>query len=292
VVSAADLDGLVLDLRLLLTLVESSLRRATMNQGGLTSAQDFTMTTHLYCVLPHHHLRGSVPRGLNGVSGGAVRALSLEGLVAWVSDIRQGVPISIDGVKAHDAVVEAALETGSTPVPARFGQRFENDEACRAALASRAPSVESLLETMQGLVEMSVIIAPSTTRMIGDLEPLLPEMLGVETGAADPQYLTTLRKRELRTGEINRLTDVIAAELSEAAGPYVQRAMVHQTATPLPLRTVSHLVKRSDLDAYRAAVSGVRSGDGFRLLFIGPRAPYSFCALTAEGGAHGMNLAD
>jgi hypothetical protein len=259
---------------------------------GFTSARGFTMTTHLYCVLPHHHLRGAVPPGLNGVSGGAVRALPLNGLVAWVSDIGPGVPVSIDGVKAHDAVVEAALETGSTPVPARFGQRFENDEACGAALASRAPSVESLLETMQGFVEMAVIIAPSTSRMIGDLEPLLPEMLEVETGAADPLYLATLRKRELRTGVINRLTDAIAAELSEAAGPYVQRALVHQTATPLPLRTVSHLVKRSDVDAYRAAVSRVRGGDQFRLLFIGPRAPYSFSALTAEGGAHGMNLAD
>ena len=75
----------------------------------------------------------------------AVRALPVDGIVAWVSDVERGVPVSIDGVRAHDAVVEAALETGATPVPARFGQRFDNDDACRAALASRAASVETLL---------------------------------------------------------------------------------------------------------------------------------------------------
>jgi hypothetical protein len=108
------------------------------------------------------------------VEGERVRALPVNGLVAWVSDVARGVPVTVDGVKAHDAVVEAALETGSTPVPARFGQRFDDDEACRAALNSRGPTVETLLATMQGLVEMTLLITPSTRRMIRDLEPVIP----------------------------------------------------------------------------------------------------------------------
>jgi len=37
----------------------------------------------------------------------------------------------------------------------------------------------------------------------------------------------------------------------------------------------------------------VERGREFQFLVIGPRAPYSFCALRADtGGLHGMNLAD
>ena len=35
--------------------------------------------------------------------------------------------------------------TGATPVPARYGQRFDDDAACRSALVGRAASIESLL---------------------------------------------------------------------------------------------------------------------------------------------------
>src|SRR5262245_60128268 len=123
------------------------------------------MTTHLYCVLPHA-MRAAIPAGLSGLAGARVRALPVDGLVAWVSDVAREMPVSLDGVHAHDAVVEAALETGSTPVPARFGQRFDDDDACRAALANRSMSVESLLADVQGFVEMTLIITPSTRRML------------------------------------------------------------------------------------------------------------------------------
>jgi hypothetical protein len=249
------------------------------------------MTTHLYCVLPHQF--EVIPSGLSGVAGARVRALSVEGLVAWVSDAARSVVASIEGIRAHNDVVEAAMETGSTPVPARFGQRFDDDEACRAALESRSPSVERLIETMQGFVEMTVLITPSTRRMIHDLEPVIPEMLDTHTVGAGRRYLDTLRKREARTGEISVATDDLAEELGAAAKPYVVRTLAHHTVTPMPLRTVSHLVARDHIAAYREALERVANAGDYRFLVIGPRAPYSFCALSEDaGGAHGMNLAD
>ena len=249
------------------------------------------MTTHLYCVLPHQ-LRGAIPSGLSGVSGKTVRALPVDGLVAWVSDVEREVAVSTEGIRAHNDVVEAAMQTGSTPVPARYGQRFDDDEACRAALASRSASVESLLATMQGLVEMTVIITPSTGKMIRELEPVLPEMFDTEAEGAGRRYLDTLRKREARTGAINHGTDEIGDRVAAAAEPIVRKTLVHQTLTPLPLRTVSHLVARADVARYNEAIGAVAGGAEFRLLVIGPRAPYSFCALSSEaGGTHGMNLA-
>jgi hypothetical protein len=250
------------------------------------------MSTHLYCVLPSDALV-SIPSGLTGVAGGSVRALPVDGVVAWVSDVEREVPVSIDGVRAHDAVVEAALESGSTPVPARFGQRFADDDACKAALASRGASVESLLSSMQGLVEMTIIITPSTRRMIRELEPVIPEMFEPAVRGSGRRYLETLRSREAETGAVAHATDGLARRLADATSHVVRRSLVHQTATPIPLRTISHLLAREGVDEFKRAVATVERGREFQFLVIGPRAPYSFCALKSDSrGMHGMNLAD
>ena len=140
---------------------------------------------------------------------------------------------------------------------------------------------------------MTLIITPSTGRMVSELEPILPEMFDSNSDGVGRRYLDTLRKREMRTGEINEATDHVAEALDEAARPFIRRSLAHQAVTPLPLRTISHLIARSDVEAYQTAVRAVEGEAGFRFLVIGPRAPYSFCGLTAgAAGAHGMNLAD
>jgi len=252
------------------------------------------MTTHLYCLLPHE-VDASVPPGLSGITGAAVRAISVERMVAWVSDVAREIPfLTLVGgdVQAHDAVVEAALETGSTPVPARFGQRFDDDAACAAAIASRAASVESVLADIQGCVEMTLIVTPSTRRMIRELEPVIPEILEPEIHGAGRKYLETLVRREATTGAVRGAIEELAHGLGAAVGGLVRRTVVHDTVTPLPLRTISHLIARRDVAGYKEAVSGVQMSKEFRYLVIGPRAPYSFSALSNAGGAHGMKLAD
>jgi hypothetical protein len=237
-------------------------------------------------------MRGALPAGLAGLAGERVRTLMVDGLVAWVSDVERAVPVSVDGVRAHDAVVEAALETGTTPVPARFGQRFESDDACCEALRSRAASVESLLADVHGTVEMTLIITPSTRRMIRDLEPVLPEMFDSETEGPGRRYLDSLRRREATTGAIKSAMDELVRSLGRAAGSLVRRMTVLEQVSRLPFRTISHLIPRDQVAEYKAAVAGVEAGGELRFLVIGPRAPYSFSSLTDTGGRHGMNLAD
>jgi hypothetical protein len=264
------------------------------------------MSTHLYCVLPHQMRgTGTIPPGLSGVDGCRVRELAVDRLVAWVSDIARKLPtpsrapqlaegpIWFNGLQEHDAVVEAALETGTTPVPARFGQRFLDDDACRAALVSRAASVESLLDTMQGFVEMTVIITPSTRRMLRDLEPVIPEILAPRQSGAKSRHVETLRSGEAATHAITDATDDLAERIRAATVDVVRRSTVHGSVTPMPLRTISHLVARDDIARYKDGMDAVQSGPEFRFLVIGPRAPYSFCGLGEEsGGRHGMNLAE
>jgi hypothetical protein len=250
------------------------------------------MKTHLYCVLPQDD-RLNLPSGLSGVAGARVRAIPVDGVVAWVSDVERDVPVSVDGVRAHDAVVEAALEMGSTPVPARFGQRFADDDACRDALSSRAASVERLVTTVQGFVEMTLVLTPSTRRMLRDLQPVLPEMFDLDSSGTGRRYLEALREREDATGAVRSALDELAHQLGVATSAWVVRSATHDQVTRLPLRTISHLIARGSIPQYRRAVDEVKPGGEFRFLLIGPRAPYSFCSLAGEPvGTHGMKLAD
>ncbi|MFI5229162.1 MAG: GvpL/GvpF family gas vesicle protein [Gemmatimonadales bacterium] len=252
------------------------------------------MSTHLYCVLPSG--RRPIPRGLKGIEGERIRAMPIDGVLAWVSNVERRLAVSVSGIRAHDAVVEAALETGVTPVPARFGQRFDDDDACRDALSSRSASIEALLGRVQGYVEMTLIITPSTGKMLRDLKPMIPDASqseSAETPGAGREYLETLRAREEATGVIRAAIDELAQRLTEAARRHVHRSAVHEQFTRLPLRTLSHLIPRDAVDQYKEALRPVPTSREFRFLVIGPRAPYSFCALNAgDGGAHGMKLAD
>jgi len=250
------------------------------------------MKTHLYCVLPQDE-RIELPDGLSGVAGARVRAIPVDGVVAWVSDVERDVPVSVEGVRAHDAVVEAALEMGSTPVPARFGQRFADDAACRDALSSRAASVERLVTTVQGFVEMTLVLTPSTRRMLRDLQPVLPEMFDLDSSGTGRRYLEALRAREEATGAVRSALDELAAQLDAATRDWVVRSAAHDQVTKLPLRTISHLIARASIRQYRRALRAVKADGEFRFLLIGPRAPYSFCSLAGEPvGTHGMKLAD
>jgi len=248
---------------------------------------------HLYCIVPNARRGAVAPMpGLSGVSSSRVRALPLGTFSAWVSDVERGMPVHLDGVKAHDSVIEAALATGNTPVPARFGQRFEDDEACMAALQRRAEPVSALLDMVSGQVEMTLLIAPSTSRMLRDLEPVLPTSASSSPHGPGRSYLESLRSREDSAGQVRAGAAAFAQRVSEAVEQFVHRTTEHQPVTRLPMLTVSHLITRAAVDEYRTMAQSVPPGAEFRLLVIGPRAPYSFCALRADdGGGHGMNLA-
>jgi hypothetical protein len=252
------------------------------------------MSVHLYCVLPRR-AGTTIPADLQGVDGAPVRAIDAGGMVLWVSDVAHQGPVTIDGVKAHDGVVEAALEAGSTPVPARFGQRFANDDACRAAVAARAESLTDLLAAMDGMVEMTLILTPSTRQMIREIQPVLPELAAAAEPGAGTRYMERLRARESGNAAVRGALDALGRRLADATEGFIRRSAVHEQMTRMPFRTISHLVSREVVEQYSAAARSVMPSGDLRFLVVGPRAPYSFCAfgaLGAGGATHGMKLAD
>lgn len=254
------------------------------------------MSTHLYCIVPPGGL-AAMPPGLTGIDGAPVRALSIDRVVAWVSDMQPRPRVAglvsdtaIAGIREHDTVVETALATGVTPVPARFGQRFTNDGACADGITRNASAISALLATVQGFVEMTLILAPSTRRVVADLVPVLPEMVGEGAGK---KYLESLRAREAATGSVRQALDALAQRLSEAAQDFVRRVSVHEDLAKMPMRAISHLIPRDLVDHYRESVGAVHPTADYRFIVVGPRAPYSFATLTdSAGGSHGLRLAE
>jgi hypothetical protein len=233
-----------------------------------------------------------MPAGLAGIGAAPVRTLATDAIVAWVSDTASPSERSIEGIRAHNDVVQAALETGITPAPVRFGHRFADDAACRDALDRIAPSVADVLSALQGYVEMTLILTPSTGRMLRDLQPVIPQLLIEGTGPGK-RYLETLRAREAATGTVRRAMDALTQRLGDAVQRIVRRSSTHEDLPRMPLRTISHLVARDLIDAYREALAAVKAGSEFRFLVVGPRAPYSFCGIGPSGDEHhGIKLAD
>lgn len=257
------------------------------------------MPTWLYALLPPGS--SAPPPALAGVGSARVRALRTRVADAWVSDAPgEGSARDVTAARAHDAVVQSALDTGVTPVPARFGQRFPSDQACVAALEREAARLEALLERVHGMVEMSVIarLGPGGPGGYGGPPPIATcdsepqnappaSRAAVPTGAthgAGRAYLMA-RKAELALEQnLQRSASALRARVTAALQPLKREEAVRYAPPPAATLTLSHLIARDAVDRYRSALAGLREGPGSPpLAIVGPTAPYRFAELPDAG---------
>jgi len=237
------------------------------------------MPTYLYCLLTSAADLESVPATARGIGGSSVRALSTGALEAWVSTVSSPSPAAtVEAVREHDAVVSAALATGRTPLPARFGQLWPSDAACVAAIAERAADFERALRRMSGLVEMTVCTLPPTR--VGP--PGAPGAAGRREDAgrdARPgrAYLEQLRARADHERHLRGALEALRARVSGAVRPVSRGevAEIRGSNDALSL-AVSYLVERGREGEFRRAIEEVSREATTRLVVAGPRAPYSF----------------
>lgn len=242
------------------------------------------MRTHLYCLLPAAS-RDALPEATSGIDGAPVRSLVFGEIVAWVSDVAYRSSTPISSVRAHDAVIAAALSTGSTPLPARFGQRFPDDEACRSALGKRYPALATAVDAIQGFVEMTLLLTLAAPRE-EDLQPLPPA--GAELGTGR-RYLEMLRAREDTARKFSENLDHLSDGLVAAVRGFIRQSSV-QDGVKRPFRTISHLIEREDVAAYTEAARAAQMPAECRMLVIGPRAPYTFT--TSADLVHDLRQVD
>jgi len=215
------------------------------------------MPTHLYCLVPARSELTLPP---------SIRLLSLGDIGAWASttdrpslsrDAREIAKATIE----HDRVIGVALRQGTTPVPVSLADPYADDASASQDIAAHAESIARALEQMRGLVEMTTIIA------LTDMAP------GAETAGRGRAYLEQLRSQPARAAIIADRVATVFQSVSQRVRQRTENARV----------SLSHLVSRDSIDEYRArAVS--QTGEGYRLVVDGPRAPYSFACFSPQRG--------
>jgi hypothetical protein len=232
------------------------------------------MPTYLYCLLtPTTGPESGLPIA-HGIGGAAVRVLPAGPLEAWVSTIASSPPAAtMEAVREHDAVVSAALATGRTPLPARFGQIWLSDDDCATAVAQRREELESFLRHVAGTVEMTVCtllpgMPPSTQRFPAPPSP---------DGKPGTAYMLRLRARADREQHLRSALETLRARVSRALGPIARGEIAEIRGSDEALAlSVSYLVERGKQTEFRRAVDEVSRESAARLVVVGPRAPYSF----------------
>jgi hypothetical protein len=225
------------------------------------------MRTYLYCLLATP--ADDVPAALRGVGGGAVRAIAHGPVTAWVSTVGSDTPPPTpDNARAHDRVVRAALAR-ATPLPARFGQLFESDDALRALLAARGPSLVAALRRVEGGCEMTVRVllgaAPPTARDAGPLP------------RSGREYLARVRARQNAARAARQEADFLHGRLRQAVEGLIRDESRAESTPAAYSLSVSHLVAREDVPRYRLALRALQDREpALRLMVSGPWAPYSF----------------
>jgi hypothetical protein len=209
--------------------------------------------------------------------GSGVRALSARRLVAWVDTVAEhSISPSLERIRAHDLVTEHAMATGVTPVPARFGQIFASDDACRDALDERETRLLSDLARVAGSVEMRVI---AELRGVDDAKPAAEPARSGGASVETPgrAYLTALVERSELERNLQTISSAVRRRLTETVGAFVRGEALSLDPTPTAVLTIAHLVPRDAVSRYRSALREAQFGHEVgRIVVSGPGAPYRF----------------
>ena len=159
------------------------------------------MTVYLYAVTEEI---SPVPTDLGqGLQGQTVRAVASSGLMAVVSDHRDGAvrPSEAD-LWAHERVVEGLMADRAV-LPMRFGSLLADDAAARALLSDRAAELRAALRHVAGAIELGVRVAWSVDPAQPEPEPE-PKAAGDASGSAYLMGQLSRRRRARRPGRPDR----------------------------------------------------------------------------------------
>jgi hypothetical protein len=142
-------------------------------------------------------------------------------------------------------------------------------------LAERRSVLRASLERVEGAVEMTVrmLVPPIEAAEVSRGAPL-------SAGRGGRHYLEQVAARERAERNVLAKSAVVRDRVTAAVGALVRAESFGGAAPGSTLATLSHLVPREHIDAYRSALHALRAEDpALAIMVSGPWAPYSF----AEG---------
>jgi hypothetical protein len=239
--------------------------------------------------------------GLEGVAGGAVELLPMDGFqivassvpaeefapevlearlqdLAWVA--RHGV--------AHERVVAWFVDHARI-LPVRLFTLYTSRDALQAEAAARAADLIEALRHFDGVREWDLKVGYDAERLTDHLGELSEEVaaLDAELAAASPgrRYLLERKRQDLVRVEVGRAARQAAEALLEEAAHHaraVQRLGLPRGEVELPVvLSAALLVERASEEELRRLMAGrvaALQPLGVHASFSGPWAPYRFLA--------------
>jgi hypothetical protein len=145
---------------------------------------------------------------------------------------------------AHGLAVESLVGRCRSVLPARYGERFPDEEALRRAVEPRLAELERRLEELAGCVELGVRVASPEERT------------SVATGTGT-EYMLAAGRREAELRDLDRRLRPRSRESADAR----------------------YLVARSDVAGFAAEVERYAlEHPELAVVCTGPWAPYTFAA--------------
>lgn len=198
---------------------------------------------------------------VGGIGDAELRAESLDGLEAIVSEHATAVDPSEAAVLAHARVVDAIAEANDGVLPARFGGLHTDATTLRSSLAGRA-DLRAALDRVRGRVELAV-------RVLGDADEPARPASGAEYMRA---RLEQRRRSEDRAGAVHAPLAALASAATSTVG-----------ATPRLLLSSAYLVERGRVDEFRREVAVLQARHPeLGIVCTGPWPPYSFATAERE----------
>ncbi len=246
------------------------------------------MSYLLYCILRQPPRRQPQTRTLVGVAGQPVMLVGHRGLGAVLSPLGpEELAAGIPDLLAYERVVESFHQTG-TVIPMRYGCVFEDPAQVLHLLEERRWQYLSLLQDLEGCVEMGIRLLLPTE--VGPSESA-PPLSGPPASAASPargavsprpgqSYLAAQRERYAardREAWSGALPDKVCQAL---AGAFLRHRWESRRLGESLLVSLYFLVPRNRLPLFRKSFRQISAGESWKLLLSGPWPPYNFVALS------------
>ncbi len=232
----------------------------------------------VYCVLrAHPPWRGRLPAGVEGT---AVSLVTEDELAVAVSR-GPGAGGAPDVARATVyADVIAALSERRTVLPVRYGCLLPSRTQVRAFLQVRRAEFATLLDQLDGCVEMGVRVLPGTAGCSAGERRHQTSAVGSGTA-----YLTARSAAYARRDAEREVGEEAAAALQRTFDRLsVQSRAAPTVMGPNLLVSLCFLIRRANIAAFRREFRRLQEQVAYRLLLSGPWAPYNFVA-TQEPGA-------
>ena len=210
--------------------------------------------------------------GLTGMAGEKLRVVSVSRIAAVVGEMRRAPAPTVRNLRRYAAVVEAIAAKVPATLPARFATTVVDRDELTFILTSRSAALRRRLRSVRARCQMTIRMVGSDPgdAPIRGQTPVTPRT-GVRPRNGATQGTQYLRQR---MATAVRARAIPAFEpIRVAVERFVKDERVEKRAEVV---TVNHLVPRTAVTRYRAAVTRAAGENHLRLMVSGPWAPYAF----------------